>query len=230
MPERTIDWGGTNSPYETHVDRDNNDRVVLAEDTDGNTVLLEWDGTAGEWVYGGPVNMDGADVSNVGTLDANVIDVENLGITGAGTIAASGERVWEAQAEPIEPLGDTTATDFTKIGSMAGLIDFGQVPDGATLYGRAYGILEPPSGSGAVRVVPQAREPQTTNNVNFTELQISSSSDGGSDDVDSGWVEITSQTEADAVWFFRDVKAEVDGGTGGVLDQFYGVEFEARID
>lgn len=78
MPERTIDWGGSNSPYETHVDRDGNDRVILAEDTDGNTVLLEWDGAAGEWVYGGPVNMDGADVSNVGTLDASVIDVDLL--------------------------------------------------------------------------------------------------------------------------------------------------------
>jgi len=78
MPERTISWGGANSPYETHVDRDGNDRVILAEDTDGNTVLLEWDGAAGEWVYGGPVNMDGADVSNVGTLDANVIDTGEI--------------------------------------------------------------------------------------------------------------------------------------------------------
>lgn len=105
MPERTIDWGGANSPYETHVDRDNNGRVVLAEDTSGNTVLLEYDEGAGEWVYGGPVNMDGADVSNVGTLDANAIDTGEAtinNVVGKASLTGSDQSIPSGTAELLD--------------------------------------------------------------------------------------------------------------------------------
>jgi hypothetical protein len=77
MPNRTIDWGGDDSPYETYVDRDGNGRVVLAEDTSGATVLLEWNESAGEWQYGGPVNMDGSDIQDVGELSSASVSTED---------------------------------------------------------------------------------------------------------------------------------------------------------
>jgi hypothetical protein len=68
--ERRINFGLDSSDAKYRVeDTDlNGGDLVLAEDLDGGTVLLRWDDTAGEWVYGGPVNMGGADISNVGSL------------------------------------------------------------------------------------------------------------------------------------------------------------------
>lgn len=82
MPERTIDWGAGNSPYETHVDRNDNGRVVLAEDTTGGTVLLEYDESAnsgaGGWISRGPVDLSSNDLSGVGALTASSVRTDEL--------------------------------------------------------------------------------------------------------------------------------------------------------
>ena len=78
MPQRTIDWGGDNSPYETHFDRDDSGRLVVAEDTSGGTVLLEYDesadGGAGGWISRGPVDLSGNDVTGVGSLTTDSVE------------------------------------------------------------------------------------------------------------------------------------------------------------
>jgi len=77
MPERTINWGPdeATAQYQTGEDQATGNFVV-ANDTDGGTILLEYDETAGEWVSRGPVNMSGNDVSNVGTLSATAVDTD----------------------------------------------------------------------------------------------------------------------------------------------------------
>lgn len=76
----SINWGGdeTTAPFTSELD-ETSGNLVLAEDNDGNTVLLEWDGTT--WQYRGPIEMNGEDVSGVGTLTATdvVADSVNTG-------------------------------------------------------------------------------------------------------------------------------------------------------
>lgn len=90
--ERTLNWGAdaTDAQYRTGDD-DAENRFVLVEDTDGGTILLEYDETASEWVSRGPVNMSGNDVSNVGTLTADAVDVDalNYGIENGSVISGN---------------------------------------------------------------------------------------------------------------------------------------------
>jgi hypothetical protein len=53
-----------------------NSKFILAENLDGGTVLLEYDETAGEFVSRGPVNMDGNDISNAGSIDAQSLNTD----------------------------------------------------------------------------------------------------------------------------------------------------------
>lgn len=77
--ERQIYWGPTiaDAKYRTRDDDPQGGQFVVVEDTDNGTVLLRWDNVAGEWVYGGPVNMGGEDLTNAGTLSAASVTVTN---------------------------------------------------------------------------------------------------------------------------------------------------------
>lgn len=79
MAERRINWGSdaTDARYRTEDTGDGADFVV-AEDLDGGTLLLYWDDTAGEWKYGGPVNLQGADINSAGTVDAQTVNATEL--------------------------------------------------------------------------------------------------------------------------------------------------------
>ena len=84
VDERTAYWGARDAArYRTQDDDPTGGDYVVAETLDANgdpvDVLLRWDDTAGEWVSGGPVNMNGSDVTNVGALDANSVSTEQLG-------------------------------------------------------------------------------------------------------------------------------------------------------
>jgi hypothetical protein len=74
MPERTIDWGGSSSPYVTYVDRDGNDRAVILDD--GTTIFLEKD-ASDTWQFGSAVDLNTNDLSAVGALDATSASVTN---------------------------------------------------------------------------------------------------------------------------------------------------------
>jgi len=81
MPD--INWGGDSStaPFSSRLDETNGD-LILAEDNGGSVVLLEWDGST--WQYRGPVEMNGEDISGVGTLTAT--DVTVSGTVDAGAV------------------------------------------------------------------------------------------------------------------------------------------------
>ena len=72
MPD--INWGGDSStaPFSSRLDEANGD-LILAEDNSGSVVLLEWDGAT--WQYRGPVDMNGENISGVGTLTATDVTV-----------------------------------------------------------------------------------------------------------------------------------------------------------
>jgi hypothetical protein len=91
MPD--INWGGDSStaPFSSRLDEANVD-LILAEDNNGNTVLLEWDGTT--WQYRGPVEMNGEDISGVGTLTA--ADATVSGTVNSGTVSTQSQTIKEA--------------------------------------------------------------------------------------------------------------------------------------
>jgi len=82
MPD--INWGGdeTTAPFSSRLD-ETAGNFILAEDNDGSTVLLEYDGST--WQYRGPVEMNGEDISGVGTLTAT--DATVSGTVDAGTVS-----------------------------------------------------------------------------------------------------------------------------------------------
>jgi len=86
MPD--INWGGdeTTAPFSSRLD-ETAGNFILAEDNDGSTVLLEWDGST--WQYRGPVEMNGEDISGVGTLtatDATVSGTVDAGAVNTGSV------------------------------------------------------------------------------------------------------------------------------------------------
>jgi hypothetical protein len=106
--ERRINFGAdaTDAKWRTEHDTANS-KFILAEDLDGSTVLLEYDETASEWVARGPVNLDGNDLSNVGTVSASAVNTDNLSlssVTGAGIISQAIQhgKVWADNGEMYE--------------------------------------------------------------------------------------------------------------------------------
>jgi len=77
--ERRINWGAnaTDAKYRTEDTGDGADFIV-AEDLDGGTILLQWNDTAGQWESQGPVELNGNDVSGVGTLTATTVSTDEI--------------------------------------------------------------------------------------------------------------------------------------------------------
>lgn len=83
MPDRTINFGEseTEATYQIQ-DTDGaagGGNFVVAKDTNANTVLLEYQPASDTWQYAGDVDMNGGNVSGVGTLTANSVNTEELG-------------------------------------------------------------------------------------------------------------------------------------------------------
>ena len=87
MPDRTIVWGDpadAGTKYRTQDDASaGGGNFVVAEDLDGNTMLLQWNPTASQWEFGGPVDMGGNDLSNVGTASVTALEAGGLSIDGS---------------------------------------------------------------------------------------------------------------------------------------------------
>jgi len=82
--DRTIHFGDdeADARYRIQDTSSTGGDFVLAEDLDGGTVLLEYDYSASEWVSRGPVNLNGNDITDAGsvsadTLEANTADTRN---------------------------------------------------------------------------------------------------------------------------------------------------------
>lgn len=67
--ERTLNFGAseTDARYQIEDTGDGAD-FVLARDTTGAVILLQYNATTGQWEYGGPVDLAGNDLSGVGVL------------------------------------------------------------------------------------------------------------------------------------------------------------------
>jgi len=86
--ERELNFGADETDARWQItDEGDGGNLVLARDLDNNTVLLEYDETAGEWVSRGPVNMSGGDISNVGTVTADAVETEELVTKNAPTVS-----------------------------------------------------------------------------------------------------------------------------------------------
>jgi len=82
MPDRTINFGEseTEATYQIQ-DTDGaagGGNFVVAKDTNANTVLLEYQPASDTWEYAGDVDMNGGNVSGVGTLTANSVNTGSL--------------------------------------------------------------------------------------------------------------------------------------------------------
>ena len=106
MPD--INWGGDSStaPFSSYLDEANGD-LILAKDNSGGTVLLEYDGTT--WQYRGPVEMNGEDISGVGTLTAT--DVTVSGTVDAGAVNAEEAIIANTAARANLSANQTIPTD-----------------------------------------------------------------------------------------------------------------------
>lgn len=82
MPDRTLNWGDpadAGTKYRTQDDDPaGGGNFVVAEDTDNNTVLLQYNPTASQWEYAGPVDMGSNDISNVGTISTNALEAAEI--------------------------------------------------------------------------------------------------------------------------------------------------------
>ena len=82
MPDRTIVWGDpadAGTKYRTQDDASaGGGNFVIVEDLDGNTVLLQWNPTAGQFEYQGPVDMGGNDLNNVGAATVDALEADSL--------------------------------------------------------------------------------------------------------------------------------------------------------
>jgi len=74
--DRTIHFGddAADARYRIQDTSSTGGDLVLAEDLDGGTVLLEYDYSASEWVSRGPVNLDGNDITNAGSITADTLE------------------------------------------------------------------------------------------------------------------------------------------------------------
>ena len=121
MPD--INWGGdaAGAPFTSRLD-DESENLILAE-TDTGTALFEWDG--GAWQFRGPVEMNGEDVSEVGSLTAtsgnfdsvNTEDLKNSDVSKGSTkrihtaLEPTDNAGTEILTQPTDAVG-TTATSI----------------------------------------------------------------------------------------------------------------------
>lgn len=131
MPD--INWGGdsTTAPYSSRYDGSAGD-LVLVEDKNAGTVLLEWDGTT--YQYRGPVQMNGEDVTGVGALESQSVSTDDLNNI---HVAPTPEESSDIGAE-IQSIHDNKATDGDGIFIPPGDYANQQTPIDLTKYVALY--------------------------------------------------------------------------------------------
>ena len=119
MPDINWDGDAASAPFRSRYDEASGN-LILAE-TDTGTGLFEWDGSA--WQFRGPVEMNGEDVSGIGTLTAtsgnfDSVDTEQGDISGdfvVGDVDTSREEYQQFDG-PTLVQGDNTATTILSTG------------------------------------------------------------------------------------------------------------------
>ena len=109
-----INWDGdaASAPFKSRFD-DASGNLILAE-TDTGTALFEWDGSA--WQFRGPVEMNGEDVSGIGSLTAtsanfDSVNTELTTTENVGSVHKTTER--KNLESSIEPLRTRTTDTVT---------------------------------------------------------------------------------------------------------------------
>ena len=99
MSDRTINFGEseTEATYQIQdTDSTGGGNFVVAKDTNANTVLLQYDPATDTWEYAGDVDMNGGNVSGVGTLTAESVNTESATVTNevdAGSVSTDSATV-----------------------------------------------------------------------------------------------------------------------------------------
>ena len=117
MSDRTINFGEseTEATYQIQdTDSTGGGNFVVAKDTNANTVLLQYDPAIDTWEYAGDVDMNGGNVSGVGTLTAESVNTEDVDAESVNTNSldvggSPSNRHWELIREEV---GDGSI-DFT---------------------------------------------------------------------------------------------------------------------
>jgi hypothetical protein len=135
MPD--INWGGDSStaPFSSRLDEANGD-LILAEDNSGGTVLLEYDGTT--WQYRGPVEMNGEDISGVGTLTATGATISGTVDAGAVETDKVNSRSYIAasdDAQSIIEAGTTGDIYMLQSGATWDYVPPFDIPAGVSIHG-----------------------------------------------------------------------------------------------
>jgi len=131
--DRTIHFGddAADARYRIQDTSSTGGDLVLAEDLDGGTVLLEYDYSASEWVSRGPVNLDGNDITNAGSISADTLDAGDLTIKKDGSFGAI-DKIANYQYDSGPNSFDETR-DVSGVSQTAATIS--QLPDNTGAYG-----------------------------------------------------------------------------------------------
>ena len=94
-----INWNGDaeSAPFKSRFD-DESENLILAE-TDTGTGLFEWDGSA--WQFRGPVEMNGEDVSGIGSLTATSGNFDSVNTESATVTEQLGIELDESQDDRL---------------------------------------------------------------------------------------------------------------------------------
>jgi hypothetical protein len=82
--ERRLNWGADATDAKWRSEHDStNSKFIVAEDLDGATILLEYDETASQWVFRGPIEMGANNLTTTGTVTAGTVSTEAIDTTTA---------------------------------------------------------------------------------------------------------------------------------------------------
>ena len=241
MPSR-INIGPENGPYVAINESSGN---LQLEDNSGN-VVAEWDETNAQWDF---VEND---ISGVGAFDSESVNTESASVNGPldaetatiESLATPQGSIWDqTNNDPlqntvglttVESTSTVSSTSFTGVGKIAGGVDGGSVPNGATLYAKQ--VFR--SGFGNIDQDVTVRPRVFTaggNAVDLSELNTTVAAGDTGGPHSSGWTEITTGSVA-SDWFVGiTTRAALDTQTNGdsadpIDDTRYSVLFEWRLD
>ena len=75
MSDRTLNWGESEAAarYQTGDSDPDGGDFIVAKNTDNETVLLQFDNTAEQWVFAGDVDLGGNDLQSIGLVETGAL-------------------------------------------------------------------------------------------------------------------------------------------------------------
>lgn len=157
------------------------------------------------------------------------VGVEVLNNTAGSVLIQSGSRLYSTSCVPVSDISDVTATSFTNVVSMAGSVSWDNLPAGATLYGRFLVRMRNATTSESITARPKFFDAVSRGPREFSTLEVSTDSDTFTN-LDSGWVDVSSDFGGNGVNYLPRIEAKVTAGTGEFETREAAVFFELRVD